>query len=186
MKPPDIQKKSFLFSNDQLANNLPNIAAMQNEQENNLAALNGEKFPLWVWLLPLCGSVDLAAYSSFFLVNLPAADWAAMLADNAVLPFMVGGQGISCAFLGMALILTAKTALIKRWRSYQRFLFFNAVGFVLLGLVPPLIFLPDRNNSDFGFGVALMPIFFYPIFNVARLFILFLVSIASMRFARLP
>lgn len=159
---------------------------MQNEQENNLAALNGEKFPVWVWLLPLCGLIDLAAYSSFFLVNLPAADWVATLADNAVLPFMVGGQGISCAFLGMALILAAKTALIKRRRSYKRFLFFNAVGFVLLGLVPPLIFLPDRNNSDFGFGVALIPIFFYPIFNAARLFILFLVSIAAVKFVRAP
>ncbi len=144
---------------------------MQNKQENNPAALTGEKFPLWVWLLPLCGLIDLAAYCSFLLINLPIADWTATLANNAALPIMVVGQGISCAFLGTAIILAAKTVLIKKRQSYKRLLFINALGFVLLGLVPPLIFLPNRNNSDFGFGVALIPIFFYPIFNIVRLLI---------------
>ncbi|MBA4124535.1 MAG: hypothetical protein H0X72_18995 [Acidobacteria bacterium] len=156
---------------------------MQNKQENN-PALPNENFPLWVWLFPLCGLIDLAAYCSFLLINLPVADWTATLANAAALPIMVSGQGFSCAFLGTAIILATKPVLIKKRQSYKRLLFINALGFILLGLVPLIIFLPDRNNSDFGFGVALIPIFFYPIFNVVRLLILFLVSIATIKLVR--
>jgi len=152
-------------------------------QENNSAPTN-EKFPHWIWLLPLCGLIDLAAYCCFLLISLPIADWATTLADTAALPIMVGVQGISFAFLGTAIILAVKTVLVKKRQSYKRLLLINAFGFVLLGLVPLLIFLPGRNNSDFGFGVALIPIFFYPIFNIARLLILFLVSITAIKILR--
>ncbi len=154
---------------------------MQNKQKNNPTASFSEKIPFWVWLFPLCGLVDLAAYCSFLLINLPVGDWMKTLADISFLPLMVGWQGICCAFLVIAVILAVKTALVKKPYSFKRLLFINALGFVLLGLIPLLIFLPDRNNSDFGFGVALLPFFFYPIFNIARLFILFLVSIAAIK-----
>ncbi len=133
---------------------------MQNKQENNPATQSNEKLPLGVWLFPLCGTIDFAAYCSFLLVSLPIADWTTTLIDNAVLPMMVAVQGISCAFLVMAVILAVKTVLIKKRYSFKRLLFINASGFVLLGLIPILIFLPGRNNSDFGFGVALIPFFF--------------------------
>jgi len=156
---------------------------MQNEQENNPKALTNERIPIWVWLFPMCGLIDLAAYCSFLIISLPIADWTATLIDNAVLPMMVAGQGISCAFLVVAVILAVKTALIKKRYSFKQLLFINALGFVLLGLIPPLIFLPDRNNSDFGFGVALIPFFFYPIFNIVRLVILLLVSTLAVKSA---
>lgn len=135
-----------------------------------------KEIPYQVWYFSLCGLFDLFVYCFLLVVGLPAAQRLETLIDDFFLPLMVGMQGLSFALLGVALIVLRKSA--SELTNIKRPLVINAILFILIGCLPLILF-SDTENSDHAFGMALLPIFFYPIFNIARLFALFCFSLVK-------
>ncbi|MGI8789202.1 MAG: hypothetical protein ACR2HG_15795 [Pyrinomonadaceae bacterium] len=160
-----------------------NFTTMENQKNSSPINSPDEKFSARIWLFALAGMIDLFVYCILLSAGLPSDQWLSTLSTIWFLIIMVGMQGILFAFLGMAIIAAARKTLLKRGLNFKRFVILNAIGFLLLGIVPLIIFLPDYNNSDYGFGMALYPVFIFPFFNLARFFLLLVVSILIVNFS---